>query len=961
MSKINYEMFRNLNFKIRSLFCFISILAIMSLIVGLFTLNQQEKTANAAPVCPSGFTWNGSQCEQRTGKILATYSCPNGGELQGSNCVATDNAPVNNRALGRGCFLGGEVGGSFGPNNPNVPNSDGQGLENYGRGGETPEIVGVCRIINNAARTRQNNDRSVIVPDPLFLAPTDANGQTIGCIGGHAVQSYVHWTTSQDFSFSQQYPKKVNVNGTVVCGGYDGSGASRFGPSWELGGGDFYYITDKVYSNTSYPASGSPAVCPSNFQDAGTDCVQTTAATGYEIDDASIGQGVCTSDPIIQSQSTNCTFPLTGSPNGVYIIPVEGLNAHLFNNDNDFTTGVSPASNPCTVSGSTLVCDNVPSNTGTNVGSRQVNIVRNSIAWYYNKARVSVNAPAVVPTVITGPNISTGSCTPSSIPVSSTTTCTFPLTGDSNNNYELPPGGMTANTSAGSSNPCTITNNGTTQVALVCTNVPGGNTPGQVIATPTGNGVTNPGTGSFTVEAIPTSSASASSVFSSIQSSSSIESSSSVSSSLALSAPSSASSVIASSSSSSSAISSVQSSSSVNSSSSSSSISVSSSNSSVSSMQSASSTVSTSLSSSNSVSSSVISSVIASSSSSVSPSSSFSVSTQTVIDYPNIGNSGDCTTNLIVVIPKTYNCTFPLVGGSNNNYQLPIGGINAHTATDSKGVVPLTNSASEACIIIGNGTSQAALKCNNIKTIGSTPGVKNVLITINNSNPVDKGDVRLKISPTDDTDGDGIPDIIECNDELVFCPDTDGDGKPDYKDTDSDGDGKPDRDEKGETCTTLVNCVPKDTDKNGIPDYRQSGAVINALIVDPYTCGKEITGKVTFTGPFQTIKVNVQLKDNTGKVKYTFERSVDKDGNYVVVLNDEQLANRFSIVEGGYTVEFSANNGEGVITKGNSYTSTLQPIAKCISVSRTVRTGGKDKLLVLIVTLFSMMMLSTLR
>jgi predicted outer membrane repeat protein len=64
-------------------------------------------------------------------------------------------------------------------------------------------------------------------------------------------------------------------------------------------------------------------------------------------------------------------------------------------------------------------------------------------------------------------------------------------------------------------------------------------------------------------------------------------------------------------------------------------------------------------------------------------------------------------------------------------------------------------------------------------------------------------------SSTDDTDGDGIPDIDEC--QSATCPDTDGDGIPDYKDNDDDNDGIPSEDEKG-----------RDSDGDGIPDYKDT-------------------------------------------------------------------------------------------------------------------------------------------
>ncbi len=64
----------------------------------------------------------------------------------------------------------------------------------------------------------------------------------------------------------------------------------------------------------------------------------------------------------------------------------------------------------------------------------------------------------------------------------------------------------------------------------------------------------------------------------------------------------------------------------------------------------------------------------------------------------------------------------------------------------------------------------------------------------NGSSDTDTGDTTNDVpdpSLEPDTDGDGIPDSVECPGQAAgaLCPDTDGDGKPDYKDEDSDGDG----------------------------------------------------------------------------------------------------------------------------------------------------------------------------
>ena len=71
-----------------------------------------------------------------------------------------------------------------------------------------------------------------------------------------------------------------------------------------------------------------------------------------------------------------------------------------------------------------------------------------------------------------------------------------------------------------------------------------------------------------------------------------------------------------------------------------------------------------------------------------------------------------------------------------------------------------------------------------------------------------------------DSDGDGIPDKTERNEDQAGKtkdPDTDKDGKKDYEDTDSDNDGIPDNYEAGPNPEQ-----PKDTDNDGKPDFRDT-------------------------------------------------------------------------------------------------------------------------------------------
>jgi hypothetical protein len=76
--------------------------------------------------------------------------------------------------------------------------------------------------------------------------------------------------------------------------------------------------------------------------------------------------------------------------------------------------------------------------------------------------------------------------------------------------------------------------------------------------------------------------------------------------------------------------------------------------------------------------------------------------------------------------------------------------------------------------------------------------------------------------PTDDSDGDTIPDNQE------KAGDSDGDNIPNFLDTDADGDGKFDKDEVGSNPAQ-----PVDSDQDGIPDYldSQSAAQLRQLFL----------------------------------------------------------------------------------------------------------------------------------
>ena len=74
-----------------------------------------------------------------------------------------------------------------------------------------------------------------------------------------------------------------------------------------------------------------------------------------------------------------------------------------------------------------------------------------------------------------------------------------------------------------------------------------------------------------------------------------------------------------------------------------------------------------------------------------------------------------------------------------------------------------------------------------------------------------------------DTDGDGIPDVVE---GWAEDRDSDGDGQEDWEDTDSDSDGISDAVEAGDADPTTP---PVDSDGDGTPDYLDTDSDGNGL------------------------------------------------------------------------------------------------------------------------------------
>jgi alpha-tubulin suppressor-like RCC1 family protein len=181
--------------------------------------------------------------------------------------------------------------------------------------------------------------------------------------------------------------------------------------------------------------------------------------------------GTCTPNPAQQGDTTDCTFPLIGST--AYGLPTNGLRAGITNTSGDSSSIVGP-SDPCTITATTLTCNNVPTYQGANlatVATHEVIVYEPTVNYFYNKASVTVEPPTIKDTNISN----SGDCVDSvNVQLGNTYNCTFVVTGSPNNFYNLPVGGIVAKTSPSTADSpvCSLLNNGTASALLSCINIP---------------------------------------------------------------------------------------------------------------------------------------------------------------------------------------------------------------------------------------------------------------------------------------------------------------------------------------------------------------------------------------------------------------------------------------------------------------------------------------------------------
>jgi hypothetical protein len=274
----------------------------------------------------------------------------------------------------------------------------------------------------------------------------------------------VGYTSTCTASFSS------NHDGTITFSTNPNTGSCTTSPIATIDTSASCVITTTtVGNNIPVTAKGSGDAVSATGVSAGSLDVSPVPPT--TITATKITTGTCTPATVTVGTPTTCTYPLTGDTNNNYTLPATPITATVPGST------VSPA---CTITNNgtvtaTLTCSNIPT-TGATQGLKNI---PTSLA---SNPTAPLTLSPVPPTTINISHITKGICTPATVTVGTPTTCTYPLTGDTNNNYTLPATPITATVPGSTVSPaCTITNNGTVTATLTCSNIP---TTGATPATP---------------------------------------------------------------------------------------------------------------------------------------------------------------------------------------------------------------------------------------------------------------------------------------------------------------------------------------------------------------------------------------------------------------------------------------------------------------------------------------------
>jgi alpha-tubulin suppressor-like RCC1 family protein len=355
------------------------------------------------------------------------------------------------------------------------------GNNSFGQSGNGTLSNSTSPAVNFSATTLIGGGNSISFAAGIFVPPIIDN--QIAPIVYVCDPESVNSTTTCNFTlplgFSLPVNFKIGINDAI--------------PGGSCAQNNYNYTNPIPVTCTGVP-TGTQAGNQPIFAQIGINTAVNTGETvligAQDVQDGNIQNGTCTPSSVQVGATTDCTFPLTG--NTVYTMPSGGLRAGITNTTGNASTYVGD-SQPCTLSGTNLICNGIPTNINTNLGTRELvikELTNPNPTYYFGKGSVTVTSRPLDP-AIDIPNLDTLaslSCNPSTVVVNASTTCTGTLPV-----YITPPASpneLKLNVESNPSVICVFAGQ-----VFTCTNLAVGTTTGsRNIQAATGNGVpTNTG------------------------------------------------------------------------------------------------------------------------------------------------------------------------------------------------------------------------------------------------------------------------------------------------------------------------------------------------------------------------------------------------------------------------------------------------------------------------------------
>jgi hypothetical protein len=358
----------------------LGVLVLVSAMMAGIQLTRQIDIAKAAPVytCPQGGTLQGTNCVAAN-KNPAFYSCPTQTDtLAGDRCAST-TTKANNYLHVAQCVVNNNGQPDYADILTRiVANNLSSTTVDCGGGRLNVENNSLNILSNRYMSYEFCESASTFAPDnhltyvTRFLVGTttsianpcegDASRKPIPGSGElpHLVDLYANQYTHVSYCQAIAQPQNIITRVTT----------DNDPTAYNTCAGDSVrqmieqpFVLETGWQNSA--ATLNPAACPTGWTDAGgNNCQSPATYSAYEIDNTSTGNSTdCTATKTVTiGQTYTCTFPLTGSQNNVYSLPASGITAS--------TSTATGTSQPCTIlnngtAQATMQCTGIPTSGAT--------------------------------------------------------------------------------------------------------------------------------------------------------------------------------------------------------------------------------------------------------------------------------------------------------------------------------------------------------------------------------------------------------------------------------------------------------------------------------------------------------------------------------------------------------------------------------------------------------------------